>query len=94
MKTSKGCPNKKCKCNKEKELFIVDQEHCSECGSELVFVCKKCYKILDDGKKRYCSIHLQEKKDFRGKAAKIGLFLATVVLAGPKLVKKVINLRK
>ena len=54
----KGCPNEGCDMNKKKHRFKADDKFCSKCGTELVFVCPKCFsRITDDGPHhKYCAL--------------------------------------
>lgn len=55
MKAIKGCTNPRCKeCSKQKRFKreIID---CPECGAELSFVCADCWKVLPNGRDKYCT---------------------------------------
>ncbi len=44
----KGCPNPDCKKNKDHFLFKATDKYCVECATPLIFVCKDCFKKLED----------------------------------------------
>ena len=46
-KRVKGCPNKSCDAHKKIKYAAVDH-FCKACGSELVYVCPKCFRALAD----------------------------------------------
>lgn len=93
IKASKACPNKECKYHLNKKLYKEDSIFCSECGTKLVYVCKKCYKPLDDDKEVYCLSCKRGNKDLRNKMV-AGLTGAAVftVLPVPKVIKKSKNI--
>ena len=47
-KRVKGCPNTLCVSNHEKHKYDASDSYCTKCGTELVFVCKNCFKKLSD----------------------------------------------
>lgn len=47
-KRVKGCPNIKCERNSEHYKYKAEDSFCTKCGSELVFMCPKCYGKLAD----------------------------------------------
>ena len=56
-KRIKGCPNIKCERNSEHYKYKAEDRFCTKCGSELVFMCPKCYGKLADvnSKHKLCS---------------------------------------
>lgn len=64
-KRSKGCPNDVCKRNNEHYLYKATDLYCTICGTELVFVCPKCFgKLADQGPEHIiCSSCEAEKED-------------------------------
>ena len=74
-KRIKGCPNEECANHIKKTRFKADQEVCSDCGTELVFVCRKCFcEIQDINEKhtvcRHCLEKSIQKKEERKEAIK------------------------
>lgn len=47
-KRKKGCTNTSCAMNQSKHMFPSTDMYCSQCGQPLVFVCKKCFKKIED----------------------------------------------
>lgn len=68
-KRVKGCPNVNCIKHKEKVHFNAEDKFCSECASELTFVCASCYGRIEDldVSHRICKRCEIEKKDKRAK---------------------------
>ena len=63
MKRVKGCLNNDCSEYTKKRLYKESDNFCVKCGSKLNFVCKDCFKQLpDDGKEKYCLLHLAERE--------------------------------
>lgn len=73
-KRVKGCPNPDCSKNREHAKFKAEDTYCTECASELVFVCAMCGRALEDSgpNHRICSICEAEKADRRDKAIDFG----------------------
>ena len=71
-KRIKGCPNPDCECNRKKHKYTADDRFCTRCGSELVFVCKVCFKKLaDEGPQHViCGKCAAERDDRRNDAHK------------------------
>lgn len=44
----KKCPNEKCDFNLKDKVFSNNVNYCPNCGSKLIFVCKKCHKEIED----------------------------------------------
>lgn len=42
MKRIKGCINPKCSAHKASTAFTEEARYCTQCKSELSFICKKC----------------------------------------------------
>lgn len=76
----KGCPNERCRAHKRKMYFKESEHKCPICGEELVYVCKKCYKIFGDGSKSLCPICDAERQDKNDKMKKIARKGGTVAL--------------
>ena len=64
----KGCPNEGCKQHEKKIKMKADYGFCPICGSELVYVCTKCFDEIEDlGPKhkicKHCEIEAKDKRD-------------------------------
>ena len=84
MKKNKGCQNEDCKAYKKKDYFKSDTKNCPICGEELVYVCRKCYKPLDDDSEtlcRMCYAKREQKKETAGNIGKKALGVAGTVAA-------------
>lgn len=86
-KRSKGCPNEACECNKEKRLYKADDRYCVKCGTELMLVCRHCFKPLhsDDPSKvlcAYCQAEKETRKQQIQKMAAATVGSASVIAAG------------
>ena len=59
----KGCPNPVCEMNIKKHMFKADYNYCPVCSQQLVFVCAKCFSLLDgdNPKHKFCAIHEAER---------------------------------
>ena len=44
----KGCPNEQCEMHKKKKTRKAIEQYCSICGTQLVYVCAKCFKEIED----------------------------------------------
>lgn len=101
-KRVKGCSNPECVNHIKRIKMKPDDEYCPKCGSELVFVCKKCFSEIQDIDEdhRVC-IHcieearekkektIEKAKDYGKKAV---VAAGTGVLAvGGKIVTKVMK---
>ncbi|MBR5341636.1 MAG: hypothetical protein IK151_06900 [Erysipelotrichaceae bacterium] len=98
-KRVKGCPNDKCK-DYKKTKYKAEDKYCKACGSELVFVCSKCWTLLasDDPKKKICAkceAKAEDRKEMiinTGKAIGNGaLAVAAAIPAAVKIIPKVID---
>ena len=58
----KGCPNPECKKNMEHVLFKATAKYCVECATPLVFVCKDCFKKIEDLGPKHILCNLCEAK--------------------------------
>ena len=82
---------------KRREYFENRGGNCKKCGSKLNFVCKDCFKQLpDDGKEKYCLLHLAEREcnEVTPKKIAAGVVSTVTVVAGVtgsavKLIKKI-----
>ena len=101
-KRVKGCSNPECVNHIKKIKMKAEDEYCPKCGTELVFVCKKCFSEIQDIDEdhricTHCIEEAQEKKEKRiekvknyGKKAAVAA--GTGVLAvGGKIVTKVMK---
>lgn len=94
----KRCPNAGCK-EYGKTNFDSSKQFCSTCGTELVFVCKKCHsKIVDEGPEHIlcatCEAAEQDKRDKHlatakkaGEAIAAGISLVLSYVTIPQEVK-------
>ena len=55
-KRIKGCPDPGCARHNEHYKYKSDDMFCTLCGSQLVYVCAKCFKEIEDtgDQRRYC----------------------------------------
>ena len=55
-KRVKGCPEPGCARHNEHYKYKPDDMFCTLCGSQLVYVCAKCFKEIEDteDQRRYC----------------------------------------
>lgn len=55
-KRIKGCPEPGCARHNEHYKYKPDDMFCTLCGSQLVYVCAKCFKEIEDteDQRRYC----------------------------------------
>lgn len=44
----KCCPNEQCEMHKKKKTKKASEKYCSICGTQLVYVCAKCFKEIED----------------------------------------------
>lgn len=73
----KGCPNKNCEQNQKKIKMKANYNHCPICGTELVFVCAKCFdEIQDEGPAhricKHCEIKAKDGRDKVVEKVKVG----------------------
>ena len=90
----KGCINPICKLSKNETKQKTDVNFCPECGDRLVFVCKKCFKEIEDRGEKHaycdaCEVEREQKKqeavdkakDVAGKGVKVVAVVAAPVVA-------------
>ena len=80
MPKVKSCINVNCKAYNEK--ISAKENFCSQCGSQLMYVCKdkKCHAFLAENDGAYCVLCEAKRKDKRDKTIKqIGAVAAPVV---------------
>ena len=55
-KRIKGCPDPDCARHVEHYKYKTSDRFCTLCGSQLVYVCAKCFDVIEDSedKRRYC----------------------------------------
>lgn len=58
------------KCEKCGQKLKGREKFCPECAEKIVYKCKGCGKIMDDGKHRYCPVCNTERAEKRGDAIK------------------------
>ena len=94
-KRAKGCPNPECEMNLKKFRYGASDIYCTKCGTELVFVCSKCFSKIEDTGPNHsicvvCEAKSEERKarliDFGKKAGGVALAaVATLPVAAKKL---------
>ncbi len=67
-KRKKGCPNEECSQHYKKIKMKSEYMYCPICGSELVYVCSKCFDEIEDSGPKHkickrCEIEAKEKRD-------------------------------
>ncbi len=101
-KRIKGCPNDKCD-DYKKIKYKAEDRFCKSCGTELIFVCSKCWTPLagDDPKKKICAKCEAKREDRKEKLIQTGkragqavASLAAVAPAVLKLITKVLPTNK
>lgn len=83
-------------CEKCGRKLKGDEKYCPECATEVVYKCKKCGKIIDNGKKDNCPLCATEAIEKRKKkmeilktyVAPIGAGVATIGGLAIKVIKK------
>lgn len=70
MAKVKGCINVNCDAYNKK--VPANERFCSQCGSELMYVCKRknCNKILEETDEAYCIMCMAMRADKREKVVK------------------------
>lgn len=69
-KRVKGCPNANCPEHINKVKYTADDNYCKKCGKQLIFVCAKCHKEIEDiAGHRLCMDCEAVLKDDGGKVA-------------------------
>lgn len=58
------------KCKKCGHKLSGKEKYCPECAGKAVYECKKCAKVMDNGKHRYCPVCKMEREEKRIKAVK------------------------
>lgn len=84
----KGCPNEECKCHKKKKKYKSKEQYCSECGSQLVFVCKSCFGPIEDidSKHKICLSCEAKRDDKKEKIKKVAKYVGGAVAAAGAVV--------
>lgn len=95
-KRAKGCPTENCVMHTEKVKQSADNDFCPKCGAKLVYVCKKCFRQIEDvdPKHQICELceakaeekHREWKDKAKGIAAKGFIPVAAI---GAGIVNKV-----
>ena len=90
-KRAKGCPTENCVMHTEKVKQSADNDFCPKCGAKLVYVCKKCFRQIEDvdPKHQICELceakaeekHREWKDKAKGIAAK-GIIPVAAIGAG------------
>lgn len=85
-KRVKGCPNEACPEHTNAKKYAADDNYCKKCGMQLIFVCVKCHKEIEDiAGHRLCMDCEAAQKDDGGKVAH------AAKNAGREVKKKAIN---
>lgn len=81
-KRVKGCPNESCKAYK-KAKYKAEDRFCKDCGTELIFVCSKCWTPLagDDPNKKICAKCEAKAQDRKEKVIDMGKKIGGAALA-------------
>ena len=93
-KRVKGCPNESCKAYK-KTKYKAEDRFCKDCGTELIFVCSKCWTPLagNDPNKKICAKCEAKAQDRKEKvidtAKKIGSGALAVAAVVPAVLKEI-----
>lgn len=58
------------KCEKCGQKLKGREKFCPECAEKVVYKCKGCGKIMDNGKHRYCPVCSTERAEKRGEVLK------------------------
>lgn len=58
------------KCKKCGHKLCGKEKYCPECAEKAVYECKKCKKVMDNGKHRYCPVCSMERAEKRTEAIK------------------------
>lgn len=70
-KRIKGCWNPLCRSHKKHLKFKSDDIYCPKCGRELVYVCAKCGRMMEDrGRKHTVCDHCIERQEANAAARK------------------------
>lgn len=98
-KRVKGCPNEKCS-DYKKTKYKAEDKFCKACGSELIFVCSKCWTPLagDNSSKKICAKCEAKAQDRKEKiidtGKKIGqgaLAIAAIVPTAAKSIPELLD---
>jgi len=86
----KGCPNEDCRMHSTRKKFSSRFNYCPECGSELIFVCEKCFSEIEDlgpehRKCRLCEAEEAAKKEKVKDTAKNAAMIVADVAPGKAL---------
>lgn len=86
-KRAKGCPTENCVMHTEKVKQSTDNVFCPKCGAKLVYVCKKCFRQIEDIDPKHqicklCEAKAEEKHRERKEKAKAVGARAAVIGAG------------
>ena len=83
----KGCINITCAAFHKRISYKKSDDFCSKCGQPLYYVCKKCYKPLENASDRYCpecneemALRRAELKEKAMKAGKVALKASEVAI--------------
>lgn len=58
------------KCSKCKYKLNGTEKKCPNCKEKIVYECKKCKKVLDDGKYKFCPLCRTQKTEKHNKVIK------------------------
>lgn len=95
MKAKKGCINFECKSYQKKIKYKDGIIACPVCGSQLEYVCSKCYKRLPNGDNKLCTRCQAVADDDKDRAIEVAkkagvaaVAVAGFAAGGIKLIKK------
>ena len=83
----KGCPNEDCERHQKKVKLAATEVYCPKCGAELIFVCEKCFKEIEDlgpehRKCALCEAKAEEQREKIKEAVKKGgKYVAAIAMA-------------
>ena len=91
-KRIKGCWNPLCRSHKKHLKFKSDDIYCPKCGRELVYVCAKCGRMMEDrGRKHTVCDHCIERKEANAAARKeaTASVLSAIAAVGNLIAEKI-----
>lgn len=91
-KRYKGCWNPQCRNYKKHYKFKSDNVYCPKCGSELVYICSRCGRMMEDNGRRHriCD-HCIERKAANAENRKeaVATLLSAIAAVGNLAAEKI-----